>query len=150
MLPPHLAKWTEAGDLVFVSGQLPFDADRTIRSQDIAAQTTQTLANLKAVLREAGLQLSDVAKTTVWLRNASDFAGFNEAYAAYFGDQRPGAVLRHRRSGRALGRQLDVPAGPSEQFEAKLIFQPADLRRQPGLRRVEFGRGSMPAPPNMW
>lgn len=89
MTRPHLAQWTEAGSLVFVSGQLPFDSNRAIASIDVGGQTRQCVKNLESVLREAGLGLEDVVKTTVWLAKATDFAAFNESYAAAFGDRRP-------------------------------------------------------------
>ncbi len=86
---PHLAKWTEARGLVFVSGQLPYDVARQMVGTEIGAQTAQALANLDAVLGDAGLDRSSVAKTTVWLTKTSDFAGFDAAYAAFFGAYRP-------------------------------------------------------------
>jgi len=89
MSPPHLAKWTEAQGLVFVSGQLPYDTDRKIVGDTIAPQTQQALENLEVVLRDAGLDRSHVVKATIWLTTKSDFAGFNEAYAAFFGPIRP-------------------------------------------------------------
>lgn len=89
MTRPHLSQWTDADSLVFVSGQLPFDADRRISATEISAQTRQTVRNLESVLREAGLGLADVIKTTVWLAKAADFAAFNESYAAAFGEARP-------------------------------------------------------------
>jgi 2-iminobutanoate/2-iminopropanoate deaminase len=89
MSPPHLARWTEARGFVFVSGQLPFDAARQIVGDAIAPQTAQALENLEAALREAGLDRSHVVKVTVWLAAKSDFAGFNDAYAAFFGAHRP-------------------------------------------------------------
>jgi len=89
MIRPHLAQWTEAGSLIFVSGQLPFDASRTISAPDISSQTRQVVKNLESVLREAGLGLRNVIKTTVWLANAADFTSFNESYAAAFGETRP-------------------------------------------------------------
>ncbi|HEX3364083.1 RidA family protein [Phenylobacterium sp.] len=86
---PHLAKWTEAQRLVFVPGQLPYDASRQVVGAEIGAQTAQALANLDAVLRDAGLDRSRVVKATVWLRAAGDFTGFDAAYAAFFGEHRP-------------------------------------------------------------
>jgi 2-iminobutanoate/2-iminopropanoate deaminase len=86
---PHLSSWIEAGSLVFVSGQLAFDAARKISATDVAGQTVQTLQNVARVLKEAGLSLSDTVKTTVWLRNAADFTAFNEAYARAFGSHAP-------------------------------------------------------------
>lgn len=89
MTPPHLASWTEAGTLVFLSGQLPFHPTEGLVEGDIAAQTARVLLNIEAVLRPAGLTPLDVVKTTVWLRDREDFAGFDRAYAAFFGDHRP-------------------------------------------------------------
>jgi 2-iminobutanoate/2-iminopropanoate deaminase len=86
---PHFSLWTEAASLVFVSGQLPFDATGRISETGVSGQTTQVLRNLEAVVAKAGLKLSDVVKTTVWLRSQSDFVAFNESYANYFGDIRP-------------------------------------------------------------
>lgn len=86
---PHLAKWTEAQGLVFVSGLLPYDASRQVVGTEIDAQTARALANLDVVLRDAGLDRSQVVKTTVWLWAAADFAGFDAAYAAFFGEHRP-------------------------------------------------------------
>lgn len=89
MTKPHLSQWTEAGSLVFVSGQLPFDSNRRISATDIGGQTRQAVRNLESVLREAGLGLAEVVKTTVWLAKAADFAAFNESYAAAFGETTP-------------------------------------------------------------
>lgn len=89
MPPPHLAKWTETQDLVFVSGQLPYDASRQIVGTDIETQTAQALANLDTVLQDAGLTRSHIVKATVWLTAAPDFPGFDATYAAFFGNHRP-------------------------------------------------------------
>ena len=85
MRAPHLSPWKEAAPLIFISGQLPFDSNGQISAEDIAGQTLQALRNLEAVLRSAALELRDVVKTTVWLRNAADFPLFNESYAEFFG-----------------------------------------------------------------
>lgn len=89
MRAPHLSVWKEAAPLIFISGQLPFDATGQISAQDIAGQTVQALRNLEAVLKSAALELRDVVKTTVWLRNAADFPLFNESYGEFFGEIRP-------------------------------------------------------------
>jgi 2-iminobutanoate/2-iminopropanoate deaminase len=89
MSPPHFSLWTEAESLVFVSGQLSFDATGRIVGSEVSDQTMQVLRNLESVIEKAGLRLSDIIKTTVWLRNQADFASFNEAYADYFGEIRP-------------------------------------------------------------
>ena len=55
-------------------------------------QAVQTLANMKAVLEAAGLAVTDIAKTTVFVTNMDDFAAFNEVYAAFMGEHRPARV----------------------------------------------------------
>ncbi len=89
MTAPHLSPWREGSPLIFVSGQLALDLDGQIVGDDIAVQTLQTLKNLLAVLSSAGLRLDDVVKTTVWLRDSSDYAAFNESYASFFGGLKP-------------------------------------------------------------
>jgi 2-iminobutanoate/2-iminopropanoate deaminase len=74
-----------AGNTVYVSGQLPIDpATGLFAGDDIAAQTRQSLTNLKSILNEAGADLCDVVKTTVYLANIADFAAMNEVYATFF------------------------------------------------------------------
>lgn len=89
MNPPHLAPFQEVGQLVFLSGQLPFDGKGAIVGTDVAAQTLQVLANIEAVLGRLGLDRASIVKTTVWLKPGSDFAAFNDCYAQFFGDHRP-------------------------------------------------------------
>ncbi|TGX48747.1 RidA family protein [Sphingomonas gei] len=89
MAAPHLALWTDSGSLVFLSGQLPFDENRVISAPDIEGQTAQTMRNIAQVLAQAGLTLDQVVKATVWLKDAADFAGFNQAYADAFGNHAP-------------------------------------------------------------
>jgi len=86
---PHLVAFAESDSLLFLSGQLPFDANRAISSADIDGQTRQVLANIADVLGPEGLSLSDVVKATVWLKNAADFMAFDAAYAACFGAHKP-------------------------------------------------------------
>ena len=76
----------QAGDLVFVSGQGPMDPStgKWVGQGDIKAQTKQVLENMQLVLKSAGLSMEDVAKTTVFLKKASDFQGMNEVYRTFF------------------------------------------------------------------
>ena len=80
---------TRVGELIFCSGVLGVDANFQLVEGGIAAQTKAAIANLQAVLAEAGATLSDVAKTTVWLTDMADFAAFNAAYAEAFGSHAP-------------------------------------------------------------
>ena len=80
----------KANGLVFVSGQLPLRAgDKEILAGDIKAQTEQVLANLEAILVEAGSSLDRLVKTTVFLQDLGDFPGMNEVYAAKVGSTPP-------------------------------------------------------------
>ena len=79
----------EAGDFVFTSGQIGLDPNTQELAEGIEAQTKQVLENLKAVLKAAGLTLSDVIKTTVFLDDVSDFGVVNEIYETYFNDSKP-------------------------------------------------------------
>lgn len=80
----------KAGNMVFVSGQIPLDP-RTgeFVSENIEEQTEQVLKNLSAVLEAAGGSLTSVVKTTVFLVEMNDFAKMNEVYAKYFADNKP-------------------------------------------------------------
>ena len=74
-----------ADKLVFVSGQLPIDpATGAFAGDDIAAQTRQSLTNIKNILASDGLTMANVVKATVLLKNISDFGAMNEVYATFF------------------------------------------------------------------
>ena len=75
----------QAGNTIYVSGQLPIDpATGAFAGEDIASQTRQSLTNLKNILNAAGADLSDVVKTTVYLANIADFAAMNGVYGEFF------------------------------------------------------------------
>ena len=75
----------QAGNTVYVSGQLPIDpATGAFAGDEIKAQTRQSLTNMKNILIEAGTDMSAVVKTTVLLANIADFAAMIEVYAEFF------------------------------------------------------------------
>ena len=79
-----------AGQLLFVSGQVPLDpATGQIVSGDIAAQTRRVFDNLGAVLKAGGRSFADVVRTTVFLADMNDFATVNEVYGTYFSEPYP-------------------------------------------------------------
>jgi 2-iminobutanoate/2-iminopropanoate deaminase len=79
-----------AGQLLFISGQIPIDpATGTLIAGDIAAMTHRVFANIKAILAAAGGTLDQVVRTTVFLADMNDFAAMNEVYAAYFSQPAP-------------------------------------------------------------
>ena len=78
------------GNLVFCSGQIPLDPETMeIVGDTITEQTNQVFMNLAGLLEAAGSGLRKVVKTTVYLKNMSEFAAMNEEYARHFGDHRP-------------------------------------------------------------
>lgn len=75
----------EANGFVYASGQLPIDpATGAFPEGGVKEQTRQSLLNAQAILREAGLELTNVVKTTVFLADMNDFAAMNEVYAGFF------------------------------------------------------------------
>ena len=75
----------DCGDLVFLSGQIPLVPETgLVADGGLEAQVHQMFANIKAVLAEAGMSLSNVVKTTVFMTDLSQFAAFNAIYAEYF------------------------------------------------------------------
>ena len=74
-----------AGDLLFVSGQIPLDAKtgELVRG-GVAEETKKVLENLKAIIEAAGGSLGDVVKTTIFLKDMNNFATVNEVYGTYF------------------------------------------------------------------
>ena len=80
----------KANGLVFVSGQLSLKpGEKELTGGDVATQTEQVLANLRAILEEAGTSLDNLVKTTVFLQNLGDFAAMNEVYSRHVGDRPP-------------------------------------------------------------
>ena len=74
----------ETNGLVITSGQLPIDPATGAFPDGIAAQTRQSLANVKAILEEAGVDMDHVLKTTVFLSDMNNFGAMNEVYATFF------------------------------------------------------------------
>ncbi|ERK03983.1 RidA family protein [Hoylesella pleuritidis] len=80
----------EANGFVFASGQLPIDpATNAFVEGGVKEQTRQSLTNAQSVLKAAGLDLSHVIKTTVFLSDMADFAAMNEVYAEFFNEPYP-------------------------------------------------------------
>jgi reactive intermediate/imine deaminase len=78
-----------AGDFIYVSGQVPVNAEGEIVAGGIEAQTRQVMDNLKAALALAGATFDDVCKCTCWLQDARDFGAFNRIYMDYFPNGKP-------------------------------------------------------------
>lgn len=79
-----------AGNMIFVSGQLPINpAEGKISAESIEEMTRQSLENCKAILTDAGASMKDVAKVTIFIKNMNDFARINGVYAEYFTEHKP-------------------------------------------------------------
>ena len=91
--PKALGPYSQAlkvGNFIFCSGQIPINpATNTIEAVTIVDQTRQVITNLKNVLEAAGSSLSNVVKTTVFIKDMNDFAALNGVYAELFGETRP-------------------------------------------------------------
>ena len=91
--PAAIGPYSQAirtGNIVFVSGQLPIIPETgAFPEGGIKEQTRQSLANIKAILAEAGLNMSNVVKTTVFLADMNDFADMNAVYAEFFTEPYP-------------------------------------------------------------
>ena len=86
--PSAIGPYSQAVDkdgFIFVSGQLPIDeTSGSFAGEDIASQARQSLQNIKYILEEAGLEMKDISKTTILLKNIEDFAVVNEIYGQFF------------------------------------------------------------------
>ena len=75
----------QVGNLIYTSGQIPIDPETGVFVEGgIKEQTRQSLTNVQAILQEAGLTMSDVVKTTVFMADMGDFAEMNAVYAEFF------------------------------------------------------------------
>ena len=91
--PQAIGPYSQAirsGGFLFSSGQIAIDPSTgQVIEGDVAAQTERVMKNLAAILKAAGLSLSSVVKTTVFLKSMGDFATMNEIYGKHFGEHRP-------------------------------------------------------------
>lgn len=82
---PYNQAIAASGTMLFCSGQIAIDPTTgTILDGDVEAQTKQVMANLAAVLKEAGADWSNVVKTGVFLKDMNDFGAVNKIYGSYF------------------------------------------------------------------
>jgi 2-iminobutanoate/2-iminopropanoate deaminase len=91
--PSAIGPYSQAvtdGNMLFISGQLPVNPQTgSIDGGNISVQTEQALKNLKAILKEAGMTVSNVLKTTVYLSDMENFKAMNEVYATVFTEEFP-------------------------------------------------------------
>ncbi|KGB52514.1 Endoribonuclease L-PSP [Sphingopyxis sp. LC81] len=97
---PHYSPFVVGNGFIFVSGQLPLlpGRDTSLAAAPFASQAEQALGNLKAVLADAGAELEQVVKTTVYLADIDDWGELDAVYGRFFGAARPARTV--------------VPSGP--------------------------------------
>lgn len=88
VIGPYSQGWI-VGDTIYTSGQLGIDVSTGKLADGIEAQTHAALKNLKAVLKEAGADLNNIVKTTVFVKDLADFATVNQIYGTYFDTEYP-------------------------------------------------------------
>ena len=115
--PKALGPYSQAimvWNTLYVSGQIPFVPETmTLVSEDIQAQTRQSIENIKAIVNEAGGELSDIVKVNVFVKNIEDFDKINEVYAEYFSEAKPA---------RALVEVARLPRDVKIEIEAIAVF----------------------------
>ena len=84
-----LSKGIKAGDFIFLTGQIPFKDGMPMTTGSIEEQTEVVIEEIQKTLKAAGYNLSYIVKSMAWLRDRSDFAGFNEIYGKYFPNEPP-------------------------------------------------------------
>lgn len=90
--PPAVGPYSQAvrvGQFLFVSGQLGLTVQGDFAGEDVVAQARQSLENIKAILTAAGMDLSKVVKTTIFLTDLNDFSQVNGIYQEYFSEPYP-------------------------------------------------------------
>lgn len=84
-----LSRAIRAGDMVYLTGQIPLKDGAPMTEGTIEDQTRVIIEMIRDTLALAGCQLADVVKAMVWLRDRADFPGFNAVYAEYFPSEPP-------------------------------------------------------------
>jgi 2-iminobutanoate/2-iminopropanoate deaminase len=116
--PAAIGPYSQAistGNLVFTSGQLPIDpATGTLIDDTISARTHQVLRNLKAIAEEAGGDLGQIVKTTIFLTDLTDFKEVNTVYSQYFPSAPPA---------RSTVQVAALPLGSNIEIEAILLLR---------------------------
>jgi 2-iminobutanoate/2-iminopropanoate deaminase len=110
---PYSQAMKASGNFLFMSGQIPLRPDGTLVEGDVKAQTEQVLANMKAVLEEAGIGFGNIVKTTIFLSSMDHFGTVNELYGGVMGDVPPA---------RSTVAVLKLPRGVDVEIEAIAVY----------------------------
>ncbi|MEI7984418.1 MAG: RidA family protein [Armatimonadota bacterium] len=110
---PYSQAMKASGNFYFMSGQIPLRPDGTLVSGDVRDQSIQVIANMKAVLAAAGLEFSNIVKTTIFLSTMDHFVTVNEIYGAAMGSIPPA---------RSTVAVAGLPRGVDVEIEAIAVF----------------------------
>jgi len=114
--PAAIGAYSQAiisGNFVFVSGQIPLDPSTgsLIEDKDIKAQTRRVLLNVQGILTGAGVTMAQVVRTTVFIKDMTQFADFNSVYAEFFPSDPPArSTVEVARLPRDVGIEIDCIA----------------------------------------
>ncbi len=111
----------KVGEFVYTSGQLPLDPKTKEMPESVQEQTKLCLQNVEAVLKEAGLQMKHVVKTTVFLDDITEFSLMNEVYATYFNAPYPA---------RSAFEVANLPLGAKVEIEVVAVKQKQNFLRK--------------------
>lgn len=85
---------SKAGEIIFVSGQLPIDVESgELSIGDIVKETKICLKNIEEVVKSGGASKEDIVKVNLYVKNIEDFGKINAAYAEFFGNHKPARAL---------------------------------------------------------
>ena len=110
---PYSQAIKASGTFLFCSGEIPLTASGGIVQGDVREQATQCMANIGAVLKEAGLGFENIVKTTIFLSSMSHFAAANEVYGSYFKSEPPA---------RSTVAVAGLPRGVDIEIEVLAVF----------------------------
>lgn len=106
----HYCDAVQWGDLLFISGMAPIDANGRVVGDDVVLQARKVFENLKVALDAAGAHFEDVLKVTVYLTNVNDRTRINPVRQEYFGDSRPASTLIGVKELAIPGMKVEVEA----------------------------------------
>ncbi|HVL75837.1 MAG TPA: Rid family hydrolase [Noviherbaspirillum sp.] len=109
-LPFPFSRAVRAGGFLFLSGQIPMDAEGKVVQGDITEQTRAVMERIGESLQACGASYADVVKVTVWLSDFSQFAAFNEVYKTYFKDGFPVRSAVEAKLAFNVGVEVEVQA----------------------------------------
>ena len=109
-LPFPFSRAVQAGNLLFLSGQIPMDADGKIVTGEIGVQAQAVMERIAETLQLAGAGFNDVVKVTVWLADMGDLEQFNAVYRRYFSDGFPARSAVQARLAFDVGVEVEIQA----------------------------------------